>query len=37
MSSAETVEVRVWDPLIRVSHWLLALAVFIDWFTAAAR
>jgi cytochrome b len=37
MSSAETVEVRVWDPLIRVSHWLLAIAVLVDWFTDEPR
>jgi cytochrome b len=29
----QPIEVRVWDPLIRVIHWLLAAAVFIDWFT----
>ena len=37
MSSTETVEVRVWDPFIRVSHWLLAIAVFVDWFTDEPR
>jgi cytochrome b len=25
--------VLVWDPLIRVLHWLLAAAVIVDWFT----
>jgi cytochrome b len=25
--------VIVWDPLIRSVHWLLAAAVFVDWFT----
>jgi cytochrome b len=29
----QPIEVRVWDPLIRVVHWLLAAAVLIDWFT----
>ncbi len=26
-------EIRVWDPFIRVFHWLLATAVLVDWFT----
>jgi cytochrome b len=26
-------QVTVWDPLIRSIHWLLAAAVFVDWFT----
>ena len=26
----QAIEVRVWDPLIRVVHWLLAAAVLID-------
>jgi cytochrome b len=26
-------EVRVWDPLIRVVHWLLAAAILVDWAT----
>jgi cytochrome b len=30
-------EVRVWDPLIRVIHWLLAAAVLIDWITDEPR
>jgi cytochrome b len=30
-------EVRVWDPLIRVIHWLLAAAVLIDWLTDEPR
>jgi cytochrome b len=25
-------EIRVWDPLVRTSHWLLATAVIIAWF-----
>jgi cytochrome b len=29
----QVIEVRVWDPLIRVVHWLLAAAVIVDWFT----
>jgi cytochrome b len=29
----QLIEVGVWDPLIRVVHWVLAAAVFIDWFT----
>ena len=37
MSSTQSAEVRVWDPFIRVSHWLLATAVLIDWFTDEPR
>jgi cytochrome b len=29
----QVMEVRVWDPLVRVVHWLIAAAVIIDWFT----
>ena len=25
-------EIKVWDPLVRTSHWLLATAVIIVWF-----
>jgi cytochrome b len=32
-ASMQPVEVRVWDPLIRSAHWLLAAAVLIDWIT----
>ena len=32
-ASVRAIEVRVWDPLIRSSHWLLAAAVLIDWVT----
>jgi cytochrome b len=28
-----TAEIRVWDPFIRVFHWLLATAVLVDWIT----
>jgi cytochrome b len=27
----QTTEVKVWDPLVRVGHWLLATAVIIAW------
>jgi cytochrome b len=37
MTSTETAEVRVWDPFVRVSHWLLAAAVLIDWITDEPR
>jgi cytochrome b len=37
MTSTETAEVRVWDPFIRVFHWLLAAAVIIDWITDEPR
>jgi cytochrome b len=37
MSSSQTAEVRVWDPFIRVFHWLLATAVLVDWFTDEPR
>ena len=33
----QTIEIRVWDPLIRVVHWLLAAAVLIDWATDEPR
>jgi cytochrome b len=29
----QVTEVRVWDPLVRAIHWLLAAAVIVDWFT----
>jgi cytochrome b len=28
----QVVEIRVWDPFIRIFHWLLATAVLVDWF-----
>ena len=37
MSSTQTADVRVWDPFIRIFHWLLATAVLIDWFTDEPR
>jgi len=33
----QAIEVRVWDPLIRVFHWLLAAAFLIDWATDEPR
>ncbi len=29
--------VRVWDPFVRVSHWLMAAAVLVDWLTDEPR
>ena len=29
----ETTEVAVWDPMVRVCHWSLAIVVIVDWFT----
>jgi cytochrome b len=26
-------KIRVWDPLIRITHWLLAAAVLLNWVT----
>ena len=26
-------KIRVWDPFIRIVHWLLAAAVLLNWFT----
>jgi cytochrome b len=37
MSSLQASEVPVWDPYIRVSHWLLAAAIAIDWITDEPR
>ena len=28
----QTTEIKVWDPLIRTGHWLLATVVIIAWF-----
>jgi cytochrome b len=32
-ASVQATEVRVWDPLVRSAHWLLAAAVLVDWAT----
>ncbi len=37
MVTTQVVEVRVWDPFVRIFHWLLATAVLIDWFTDEPR
>jgi cytochrome b len=37
MRSSQTTEIRVWDPFVRSSHWLLAAAVLVDWFTDEPR
>jgi cytochrome b len=37
MNFTQKAEVRVWDPFVRISHWLLAAAVLIDWFTDEPR
>lgn len=28
--------VKVWDPLVRIGHWLLALSIALAWFTRAS-
>lgn len=33
----QVVEVRVWDPFIRIAHWSLAAIILIDWFTDEPR
>ncbi len=32
MGPVQQAEIRVWDPFIRVGHWLLATAVIVAWF-----
>jgi len=33
----QAVEIRVWDPFVRVCHWLLATVILVDWFTDEPR
>lgn len=33
MSSPETGTVKVWDPVVRLSHWLLVASVALAWIT----
>jgi len=33
MSSPETGSLKVWDPVVRLSHWLLVASVALAWFT----
>ncbi|MBO0754217.1 MAG: cytochrome b/b6 domain-containing protein [Bradyrhizobiaceae bacterium] len=37
MKLAPTTEIPVWDPYVRLSHWLLAAAVLTDWVTDEPR
>src|SRR4051794_39457742 len=36
-SSMQATEIRVWDPFVRICHWLLATAVLVDWITDEPR
>ena len=33
----QVAEIRVWDPFVRICHWLLATAVLVDWMTDEPR
>ncbi len=33
----KSASVLVWDPLVRISHWLMAAAILIDWITDEPR
>ncbi len=33
----QVTEITVWDPFVRVFHWLLALSVIVAWFTDEPR
>jgi cytochrome b len=35
-NDAETIWIPVWDPLVRLFHWSLALSFAIAWFSANA-
>ena len=37
MNHASAAEVRVWDSFVRSFHWLLAVAILIDWSTDEPR
>jgi cytochrome b len=37
VTPTQTADVRVWDPFIRIFHWMLAAAVIIDWITDEPR
>ena len=33
MSTLQVTKIRVWDPFVRIFHWLLATTILVDWFT----
>lgn len=33
MPSGQEATVRVWDPLVRIGHWVLVASVIVAWFT----